>query len=284
MNILVTGGSGRIGSYVVRELMQAGHDVISVDVQSPTDRYCRFVRVDLTVSGEVYQALATANAKAVIHLGAWASAGIVPDIRTYGDNVRGTFNLFQACADMGIKRVISASSAQVYGFAKSPPQYVPVDETHPLRPANCYALSKIAGEQAADYFVNCFGMTILSFRFMGIRTPNELNLNIEQVVENPSRGAGLLWTRTDVRDAAMACRLAVEVEQVDSGPYNITGSRVILSEPTAALVERYFGSKTEIRGVLSEQSSPLTCIKAEAAFGYKPRFPWSVSQRYLESE
>ena len=50
--------------------------------------------------------------------------------------------------------MVSASSAQVYGFAKEPPTYVPVDEAHPLRPANCYALSKVMGEQAADYFVN----------------------------------------------------------------------------------------------------------------------------------
>jgi len=284
MNILVTGGSGRIGSYVVRELMQAGHDVTSVDVQPPTDKRGRFLRVDLTDSGEVYQGLATANAEAAIHLGAWANAGIVPDTHTYGDNVRGTFNLFQACADMGVKRVISASSAQVYGFAKAPPQYVPVDETHPLRPANCYALSKIAGEQAADYFVKRFGMTILSFRFMGIRTPNELNLQINRIIEEPGRDAGLLWTRTDVRDAAVACRLAVEVAEVDSGPYNITGSRVIPSEPTATLVERYFGSRTAIRGILPDNISPLTCIKAEAAFGYVPRFPWSVSQRFLESK
>ena len=169
MKILVTGGSGRIGRYVVKELAGTGHDVTSVDILSPEERSPRFLRIDLTDAGEVYQALATVGAEAVVHLGAWANAGVVPDTRTYGDNVRGTFNLFQACADWGIQRVISASSAQVYGFAKAPPVYVPVDEAHPLRPTNCYALSKVVGEQAADYFVECFGMTILSFRFMGIR-------------------------------------------------------------------------------------------------------------------
>jgi len=284
MNILVTGGSGRIGHYVIQELTQAGHNVTSVDIRPPADGRCRFFRVDLTESGEVYQALATANANATIHLGAWASAGIVPDTRTYGDNVRGTFNLFQACADMGIKRIVSASSAQVYGFAAALPQYVLADEAHPLRPANCYALAKVAGEQAADYFVKNSDMTILSFRFMGIRTPNELNSQIDQIIKDPSRDKGLLWTRTDARDAAIACRLAVEVEEVESGPYNITGSQVVLSEPTVTLVERYLGSETEIRGELVNRTSPLSCIKAENAFGYKPRFTWSVSERYLESD
>ena len=282
MQILVTGASGRIGRYVVKELVSAGHNVTGVDILSSEAKSSRFLRVDLTDAGEVYQALRAAKAEAVVHLGAWANAGVVPDTRTYGDNVQGTFNLFQACADLGIQRVVSASSAQVYGFAKAPPVYVPVDEAHPLRPANCYALSKVVGEQTADYFVKCFGMTILSFRLMGIRTPAQLDAELDELAEDPSKGTSLLWTRTDARDAAIACRLAVEAESVPSGPYNITGARVVLSELTATLVERYFGDKTEVRDALSDHISPMSCAKAEASFGYQPQFVWSVSQRHLE--
>lgn len=283
MKILVTGGSGRIGRYVVKELAGTGHDVTGVDILAFEGGAPRFLRVDLTDAGEVYQALATVGAEAVVHLGAWANAGVVPDTRTYGDNVRGTFNLFQACADLGIQRVISASSAQVYGFAKAPPVYVPVDEAHPLRPTNCYALSKVVGEQAADYFVERFGMTILSFRFMGIRMPAQLNVEIDQLAGDPGNGMSLLWTRTDARDAAIACRLAVEAVSVPSGPYNITGARVVLSEPTATLVGRYFGDETKVRDTLPNHISPMSCAKAETAFGYQPQFVWSMSQRHLES-
>ena len=282
MQILVTGASGRIGHYVVKELVRAGHSVIGVDVLPSEAEMSRFLRVNLTDAGEVYQALAAAEAEAVIHLGAWANAGIVPDTRTYGDNIQGTFNLFQACADLGVQRVVSASSSQVYGFAKEAPVYVPVDEAHPLRPVNCYALSKVGGEQSADYFVERFGLTILSFRLMGIRTPTQLDAEIDELVQDPSKGTSLLWTRTDARDAAIACRLVVEAESVPSGPYNITGARVVLSEPTAALVGRYFGDKTEIREALPGHISPMSCGKAEAAFGYQPRYVWSVSKRHLE--
>ena len=282
MQILVTGASGRIGRYVVKELVSAGHSVTGVDKLASDGRMSRFLRVDLTDAGEVYQVLAGAEAEAVVHLGAWANAGVVPDTRTYGDNVQGTFNIFQACADLGIQRVVSASSAQVYGFAKEPPVYVPVDEAHPLRPANCYALSKVVGEQAADYFVKRFGITILSFRLMGIRTPAQLDAEIDELAQDPSKGTSLLWTRTDARDAAIACRLAVEVESVSSGPYNITGVRVVLSEPTPTLVERYFGAETKIQDALPGPISPMSCAKAEAAFGYQPQFRWSVSQRHLE--
>ena len=283
MQILVTGASGRIGRYVVRELVSVGHSVTGVDILPSEAKNSRFLRVNLTDAGEVYQALAAAKAEAVVHLGAWANAGVVPDTRTYGDNVQGTFNLFQACADLGIQRVVSASSAQVYGFAKAPPIYLPVDEAHPLRPANCYALSKVVGEQNANYFVNRFGMMILSFRLMGIRMPTQLEAEIDQLVQNPGGGTSLLWTRTDARDAAIACRLAVEAESVASGPYNITGARVVLQEPTETLVERYFGDKTEVRDALPGHISPMSCAKAETAFGYQPQYVWSMSKKHLES-
>lgn len=284
MKVLVTGGSGRIGRYVVRELVEAGHTVTNADVVRPQGEPGRFLRVDLTQAGEVYQALASSAAEAVVHLAAWPNAGIVPDSRTYGDNVQGTFNVFQACADLGIMRVVSASSAQVYGFARLPPQYVPVGEDHPLRPLNCYALSKMAGERAADYFVTNFGLTVLSFRFMGVRPPALIGPEIERMVAHPAGGSRLLWTRTDARDAARACRLAIEEPDVPSGPYNITAAQVVLADKSAELVQRFFGAATEVRSGLLGHVSPLSCARAEAAFGYRPRFTWSETRSYPEKD
>ncbi len=284
MNILVTGGSGRIGRYVLRELAAAGHHVTNVDLTPTPEEPGAFLRVDLTDAGEVYQALARAKAEAVVHLGAWANAGMVPDARTYGDNVRSTYHVFQACADLGIRRIVAASSAQVYGFAAAPPQYVPVDEDHPLRPVNSYALSKVVGEQVADYFVANFGLTILSFRFMGVRPPAQIGAEIEAMAADPAGGSWLLWTRTDARDAALACRLALEAPDVPSGPYNITGARVVLSVPSRELVARHFGDQTEVRGGLDGHQSPLSCARAQEAFGYRPRYHWSETLRHPETD
>jgi len=280
MRVVVTGGSGRIGQYAVRDLVAAGHQVTSLDVNRATEPGSGSVRVDLTDAGQVYGALA--GAEAVVHMGAWANAGVVPDTRTYGDNTQGTYNVFQACADLGVKRVVSASSGQVYGLSAKPPVYVPLDEEHPCRPANCYALSKVAGEQAAEYFAARYGLEILTFRFMGVRRPAELGPDIERLAADQDRGGGLLWTRTDVRDAARACRLAIEGEAVETGIYNITGPQVVVDEDTVGLVERCFGAETEVRGELAGRRSPMTCARAERVLGYRPEYLWSTATRHPE--
>ena len=283
MRVLVTGGTGIIGRYVVQEFAQAGYEVTNIGRSTGAHLPCRHLRADLTNAGDVYEALAMSKAEAVVHMGAWSNWGLVPHTRTYGDNVQGTFNLFQACADLGVRRIISASSAQVYGFERHPPLYVPVDEAHPLRPLNPYALAKIANERAAEYFVANHGLTILSFRIMAARAPARLPAEIAQLAERPETGTFLLWTRHDARDCARACRLAVEAADVPPGPYNITGT-VVLAEPVADLVRRHFGARTEIRQPLPDQASPLSCAKAEKAFGYRSIYPWTVHTSFLETE
>ena len=280
MKIAVTGSSGRIGCYVVRELSHAGHQVVGLDVQHNAQAKGLQLLIDLTDAGQVYGALAGCDA--VVHMGAWANPGVVPDTRTYADNTTGTFNVFQAAADLGIRRIISASSNQVYGFFAAPPLYAPVDEEHPCRPVNCYALSKMAGEQAAEYFSRHKGLEILSLRILGTRTPEEIPGDIAKIAADPKSAAKLLWTRTDARDAALACRLAVEADTVESGPYNIAGSRVALDIPTQELVARYFSDRTELRGGLQRFASPLSCARAERVFGYAPRYAWSVGVDHPE--
>jgi len=280
MKIAVTGSSGRIGRYVVRELSHAGHQVVGLDVQHNAKAKALQLLIDLTDAGQVYGALAGCDA--VVHMGAWANPGVVPDTRTYADNTTGTFNVFQAAADLGIRRIISASSNQVYGFFAAPPLYAPVDEEHPCRPVNCYALSKMAGEQAAEYFSRHKGLEILSLRILGTRTPEEIPGDIAKIAADPKSAAKLLWTRTDARDAALACRLAVEADTVESGPYNIAGSRVALDIPTQELVARYFSDRTELRSGLQRFASPLSCARAERVFGYAPRYAWSVGVDHPE--
>jgi hypothetical protein len=75
----------------------------------------------------------------------------------------------------------------------------------------------------------------------------------------------------------------VEKDTVPSAPYNITGAQVVLSENSVELVKQHFGEKTEIRGHLAGRISPLSCARAEVAFGYRPHFLWSETDRHPEA-
>lgn len=284
MKIVVTGSSGRIGWCVYHNLVKAGHEVLGVDVLPAPADVKRSLKVDLTKSGEIYGALGQFKAEAVVHMGAWANPGHVPDQDTYRDNTSGTFNLFQACADLGIQRIVSASSAQVYGFRDFAPEHVRLDESHTLHPLNCYAESKIAGESAAEYFHSNYGLSIASFRFMGVRLPSQIAGDIQNIKRDPASGRWLMWTRTDARDAAEACRLAVEAKSLPTGPYNITGARVVLNTDVRALVAEHFGLDVEIRDDQDETLSPLSCERARQAFGYEPRYVWTETDHHDDED
>ncbi len=270
MRVVVSGGAGRVGRFVIEELAVAGHEVTSLDLAPVTDRNpgIRYMLGNVGKAEDVYGTLGYAKADAMIHLAAWSDPGIVPDTRTYADNVGATFNVLDAAEKLGLRRVILASSAQVYGFAEHAPLFAPVTEDHPLRPLNSYALSKIAGENAAAYFARR-GLNTLSFRIMGARAPQDMAAEVDRALTRPERERFLLWTRVDARDIAIGCRQALETETVPSGIYNLSGSHNIFGRETAELLEKYAPEVNRVH-VPSGQTSPFSSDKARASFGYEP--------------
>jgi len=280
MRIVVTGGSGRIGRFVVAELAEAGHEVTSLDLAPAPDRRAdvHYMSGDVSRFEDFYGALAYVRAEALVHMAAWRDPGIVADSRTYGDNTRSVFNALEAAHGLRLRRVLIASSAQVYGFDGQGPLYAPVDEAHPLRPLNSYALAKIASEHAAAYFAERKGLKVLSLRIMGARDPAILSDEVALAAQDPVSGRFLLWTRCDARDIAIGCRQALEAPSVPSGVYNLTGSHNLLDEDSATLLARYCPD-ADLRQGLAGQASPLSCEKARLAFGYAPRYRWSLAHR-----
>jgi nucleoside-diphosphate-sugar epimerase len=220
---------------------------------------------------DAFGAIAYGRAESVIHLAAWSDPGFVADSRTYSDNVAATFNILNVCAHSGIKRAIIASSAQVYGFAEHAPVFAPVDETHPLRPLNAYALSKIAGEQTAAYFSTRSGMQIATFRIMGARAPEDLDAEIAILAAAPEKGRFLLWNRTDARDVARACHLALAAPTLESGVYNITARNNALGLNALDLLREYCPD-TKISTPIAGSLSILSTKKAWDAFGYQAEY------------
>src|SRR5918995_5416850 len=169
--IVVTGGSGRLGQFAIRELLSHNYEVLSLDRIPARERLCPSWIADLRNGGDLYQALR--DAFGVVHLGAYQAPDLAPDSETFSNNVSSTYNVLRAAADLGVKKVVIASITAAFGFiyAKSlwPPEYLPLDESHPSKPQDSYGLSKIVGEQIADSMVAAHEvMTISSLRFPGV--------------------------------------------------------------------------------------------------------------------
>src|SRR6185312_1906249 len=119
MRIAVTGGSGKLGRTVVRELAKAGDEVINLD--SVGERGPGFVKVDLTDFGETVDAILGVQDKhdgfdAIVHLAAIPAPGILSDVATFHNNIRVTYNVFHAAQRAGIRNIVYASSETVLGL------------------------------------------------------------------------------------------------------------------------------------------------------------------------
>jgi UDP-glucose 4-epimerase len=162
LRVLVTGGSGFIGSRVAGELCQAGAQVLSVDRRPPPHGFppsCRAEACDIRAARLAVLTAAFAP-HVVVHLAAHVS---VPESarRPAADadvNVRGTVTVAEAAAAAGAELLVFAASCAIYG----PPARLPVGEDHPLAPVTPYGLSKAAALGYAEWFARHRGLPVTS--------------------------------------------------------------------------------------------------------------------------
>lgn len=144
MRILVTGGSGLVGRYVVEGLAQA-HDVEILDLRRPVKSQMPYHAVDLLDHASVNDSVRGFDV--VVHLAGIPHPLDDPAQRVFRVNTLGTFNLLEACAANGIRRFIFISSESVLGFtfstARMWPEYFPIDELHPLRPQDTLWIEQV---------------------------------------------------------------------------------------------------------------------------------------------
>ena len=165
MRVAVTGGSGKGGAYVVRELREHGHDVLNVDVRHDGSAFGLTMLADLTDLGQTLDALAGADA--VVHFAAIPAPGLRPAGDIFRINALSTYNVFAAAEAHRMQRVVWASSETVLGLPfDRPPDFAPIDETIEPRPESSYSLSKLVGETMAAQFARRTGI--------GVRRPADL--------------------------------------------------------------------------------------------------------------
>lgn len=167
MRILLTGGSGSVGKAVVDLLVNQQHTVIVIgrrpDFQFEGAQYQVCDVNDYPSLREVIR-----GCEGVVHLAAIPNPGITTPEELFRVNCAGTFNVFQAAAEEGIKRVVQASSinaaGQFYGTVPAPLHYLPLDEEHPVFSSDAYSYSKHIIEETGEYFWRREGISSLALR------------------------------------------------------------------------------------------------------------------------
>jgi nucleoside-diphosphate-sugar epimerase len=283
MKLAVTGGSGNIGRRVCRELAEAGHEVWSVDRVPPGNSNVGFREADLTALEETRNALRGADQ--VIHLAAIPNPYLDPAERVMSVNMAISYSVFEAARRLGIARVIYGCSESATGFGIHEPalrpEYVPIDEEHPVWPHETYSLSKYFGEVIGEKYSVAFGMQVLSLRYTWVIYESCLNRARElaaaygrhEVPEEPWFGAYI-----SVGDVARAIRAAVEYDAGD-GPlfeaFMLTAPQTMYNLPTLDVLKRIYGDLPPVSDPSVYATDPYASVfdlrKAKQVLGWEPK-------------
>jgi nucleoside-diphosphate-sugar epimerase len=278
MKICVTGSSGRAGRAVVAELAERGHEVLGADLvpvrEDDLSRPAHFLRADLTDYGQAVEVLSGADA--VIHLANIPAPGLRTPSETFNHNMTMNFNVFQAAAQTGVGRVVWASSETTLGLPFDvPPRYAPVDEDHYPVPTSTYALSKVASETIAAEIAKWSRIPFIALRFSNILGPAEYP-DFPSFSDEPARRKWNLWGYIDERDAATACRLALEAVSLAGGTsasFIIAAADTVMTQPSADLMRQIFPG-VPLRGDVSGNTTLLSIERARRMLGFQPRHSW----------
>ena len=298
MNITITGGSGNLAEYVIKEL-EGEHELLLFDRLLPgeagypfkTDH--PFLHGDFTRFEDCQKAVERADA--VIHLGAIKYATDPPDYaerrrasgrpvlpfdETMRVNTMGTWYLLEAARQANVQAVVMASTNVVMGFtffAQSPSyiEYLPIDEEHPIYPTYSYGLSKRFDEEMMAGFTRIYGLRTYALRpAMVCRAERMRNLaeSIKPITEW-DRG---FWGYEDIRDMARAFRMCLEAaeEMPPHAVFYINAADTRAYEDSIELVRRIRPQLLEKPIRLEGRQALISTAKAKKYFGWEAEHSW----------
>jgi nucleoside-diphosphate-sugar epimerase len=270
--ICVTGASGRAGRVTVKELLAHDYDVVATDMVAPReDLGIPVLRADLTDYGQAVEVLQ--DAEAVIHLANIPAPGLHTPAVTFNANMAMNYNVFTGAAQVGLGRVVWASSETTLGLPfDTPPRYAPVDEDHYPHPTTSYALSKVASETVAEQIAAWSGISFVGLRFSNILGPDDYT-RFPEYWKDPLLRRWNLWGYIDQRDAAMACRLALTADVQGSSAYIIAADDTVMDRPSADLLREVYPGTPLTRDV-GEHGTLLANDRAHNVLGFTPRHSW----------
>ncbi len=176
MKVLVTGGAGFIGSHLVDALVNRGERVVVVDDLSTGKEVnlnpkAVFYRLDIQDAAALEKVFREETPEVVNHHAAQTDVRRSMADPTFDAqvNILGLINLLQLCVKYGVRKVVFASTSAVY----PEPEFVPTDESHPIRPLSAYGLSKLVGERYLEFYGEVYGLRFTIFRYGNVYGPRQ---------------------------------------------------------------------------------------------------------------
>ena len=294
--IVVTGGSGKIGGWILKELCDAGHEVLNLDTRSAAETRCRTLITELTDAGQAFGAIGAftgidelqpslrpQQVDVLVHFAAIPRILLVPDSEVFRINTVSTYNVFAAAMRAGIPKVIYASSEATYGidFADDhlDPQYFPIDEDHPTLPMDVYGLSKVVNERTAAAFHARSHADFYGLRIGDVMAPADY-ARFPQWSTQPEIRERELWAYVDIRDVAQMVRLCVDKDGLGFQVFNTFATESAHVTPTKDLAARFY-PQVPIREAISTHGSLVSNRKAREMLGFEPKYDWreQISER-----
>jgi nucleoside-diphosphate-sugar epimerase len=271
MRIVVTGGSGKAGRWVVADLRDRDHDVVNLDVTHDGTAHGLCVITDLTDYGETVELITGADA--VVHLAAVPAPGLRAEAETFRNNIISTYNVFAAAVASSVKRVVWASSETVLGLPfDTPPEFAPIDETITPHPESSYALSKLLGEEMASQFSRRSGIPFVGLRISNIMEPPDYE-SFPDSWNDPHVRKWNLWGYVDVRDVAAAIRAGLDAEIAGSEIFIVAAADTVMPQPSAELMAAVFPD-VPLRRPVEGRETLLSIERARRMLGYEPQHRW----------
>lgn len=291
-NVLVTGGSGRLGSYVV-DCLREVYDVTVFDRSPPKDSVPHIVG-DILDPKAVSEAVAGKDA--IVHLAALDADATASDSEFFEVNVMGTWNTFECAHAANVKKIVHCSSVAALNISReNPPRYLPIDIEHHADPEIAYGVSKLVGEKIARRFAMLGEMDIICLRPTLILSPPYVYDTVKLTAEadgttlppdqtNPawkSYGEVIPGSRAfvDPRDVATAFKAALQADDISWGVYFVASEDTYSGLETMEVIRREFGIEPELRDPDRFARNPNASIydiaETTRALGWQPAYRWA---------
>jgi len=278
LRILVTGSEGFVGRHATRYLSERGHEVLRVDLKSPT------FKGDILEKEFVFGELASLRFEAVVHLAAIADIrrSIEDSYKCYEVNCVGTLNMLELAARKGVDRFVYMSSANVYGI----PSALPVEEDQPLNPRAPYDYSKVVGELFTKSFKEHRGVPAVRLRSWKIIGEGDVSTSaVMRFITSCLQGKPIpLYNAgrdtTDfyaVEDFCRALELTLISERAVGQVFNVGTGREVSVRQLAETIKAITSSKSVLEDLA--QRTPLEGVpmrsypsirRIREALGYTP--------------